>query len=42
MSYKIETMSIAEFVDNPMKLPRFQRRATWNKKQNFELCISIF
>lgn len=42
MSYKIETMSIAEFVDNRMKLPRFQRRATWNKKQNFELCISIF
>ena len=42
MSYKIETMSIAEFVDNRMKLPRFQRRATWNKKQNFELCISVF
>ena len=25
-----------------MKLPRFQRKATWGKKQNFELAISVF
>lgn len=43
MSYKIEPMSVREFVDdNQMKLPRFQRKATWNDKQNFELAISIF
>lgn len=43
MSYKIEPMSVREFVDdNQMKLPRFQRKATWSDKQNFELCISIF
>lgn len=43
MSYIIEPMSIITFVeDNKMKLPRFQRKATWDAKQNFELCISIF
>lgn len=41
--YKIEPLSVREFLaDTKMKLPRFQRRATWNAKQNFELCISIF
>lgn len=43
MSYTIEPMSIITFVeDSKMKLPRFQRKATWDSKQNFELCISIF
>lgn len=43
MSYNIEPMSVKQFVtDGQMKLPRFQRRATWVEKQNFELAISIF
>lgn len=42
-SYKIEPMSVIAFLDeNSFTLPRFQRKATWDKKQNFELCISIF
>ncbi len=43
MSYTIEPVSVHSFVTNPnIKLPRFQRKATWNKEQNFELAISIF
>lgn len=43
MSYNIETRSVTEFVtDAKIKLPRFQRKSTWNAKQNFELAISIF
>lgn len=43
MSYIIEPVSILSFVTDPsIKLPRFQRKATWVKEQNFELAISIF
>ena len=43
MSYIIEPVSIHSFVTDPsIKLPRFQRKATWVKEQNFELAISIF
>ena len=43
MSYIIEPISIFSFVTDPsIKLPRFQRKATWVKEQNFELAISIF
>lgn len=43
MSYNIEPMSVKQFVtDAQLKLPRFQRKATWVEKQNFELAISIF
>lgn len=43
MSYIIEPISILSFVSDPsIKLPRFQRKATWKKDQNFELAISIF
>ncbi len=43
MSYVIEPMPLISFIeDTKMKLPRFQRKATWDKKQNFELCISVF
>ena len=43
MSYIIEPVSIYSFVTDPsIKLPRFQRKATWVKEQNFELAISIF
>lgn len=43
MSYVIEPMTLVSFLDETkMKLPRFQRKATWTSKQNFELCISVF
>jgi hypothetical protein len=43
MSYIIEPISILSFVTDPsIKLPRFQRKATWDREQNFELAISIF
>ena len=43
MSYIIEPISILSFVnDSSIKLPRFQRKATWDEEQNFELAISIF
>ena len=43
MSYIIEPMPLISFIeDTKIKLPRFQRKATWEKKQNFELCISVF
>ena len=43
MSYIIEPISILSFVTDPsIKLPRFQRKATWVKEQNFELAISVF
>jgi len=28
--------------ETKLRLPRFQRKSTWDKKQNFELAISIF
>ena len=43
MSYIIEPIPMINFLDeSKLKLPRFQRKATWDKKQNFELCISVF
>lgn len=43
MGYRIEPLSIISFLDeNRVKLPRFQRKATWDKKQNFELAVSVF
>ena len=42
-SYVVEPMPLISFLNEPnIKLPRFQRRSAWNKKQNFELCISVF
>lgn len=41
--YEIRPESVKTFVeDNSIKLPRFQRKQTWDDKKNFELCISIF
>lgn len=41
--YTIEPRSLKEFVDdNEIKLPRFQRKSTWNNKQFFELALSVF
>ncbi len=43
MSYIIEPMPMISFLeDSKIRLPRFQRKATWDKKQNFELAISVF
>lgn len=42
MSYRIDSISLTEFIDSNYKLPRFQRKPTWDKKQSFELCVSIF
>lgn len=41
--YTIEPKSLKEFVDDiEIKLPRFQRKSTWDTKQNFELALSVF
>lgn len=41
--YEIRPESIKTFITaNDIKLPRFQRKQTWDAKKNFELCISVF
>jgi len=40
--YEIRPESLATFLGSNIKLPRFQRKQTWDPKKNFELCISIF
>jgi hypothetical protein len=41
--YEIRPESIKGFIeDSNIKLPRFQRKQTWDDKKNFQLCISIF
>lgn len=41
--YEIKPESIKTFItDRNVKLPRFQRKQTWDEKKNFELCISLF
>jgi hypothetical protein len=41
--YEIRPESIKTFIeDNSVRLPRFQRKQTWDEKKNFELCISVF
>ncbi len=43
MSYIIESEKLTVFLESSkIKLPRFQRKSTWDKKQKFELCISVF
>ena len=43
MAFLIEQISLTEFMrEQKIKLPRFQRKATWDEKQNFQLCISVF
>ena len=43
MSYHIESGPLTGFLDNTaIKLPRFQRKASWDSDQCFELCISVF
>lgn len=41
--YEIRPESLKSFIeDTNIKLPRFQRKQTWDDKKNFELVISIF
>lgn len=43
MAYDIRSESIKTFInDRNIKLPRFQRKQTWDEKKNFKLCISLF
>ena len=43
MSYSIETRTVTEFVTaKNIRLPRFQRKSTWEPSKNFELAISMF
>lgn len=40
--YEIRPETVKTFIlDCNIKLPRFQRKQTWNEKKNFELCISL-
>ena len=41
--YEIRPESIKTFItDRNIKLPRFQRKQTWDERKNFQLCISLF
>lgn len=41
--YELRPESIKTFIsDRTVKLPRFQRKQTWDSKKNFELCLSLF
>lgn len=41
--YEIRPESIKTYItDRTIRLPRFQRKQTWDDKKNFQLCISIF
>ena len=41
--YEIRPETIKTFItDRNVKLPRFQRKQTWDEKKNFQLCISLF
>lgn len=41
--YEIRPDSIKTFIsDRSIRLPRFQRKQTWDAKKNFQLCISLF
>lgn len=41
--YEIRPETIKTFItDRNVRLPRFQRKQTWDDKKNFQLCISLF
>lgn len=43
MTYEIKPQNIKTFIEDPsIKLPRFQRKQTWNDKKNFLLALSVF
>ena len=41
-SYEFSPLPLSNFLDRKFVFPRFQRRSVWNKKQNFELLLSLF
>ena len=42
MAFGISENTTSYFLNNKIDLPRFQRKATWDEKDNFKLCISVF
>jgi hypothetical protein len=41
--YEIRPETVKTFIlDRNVRLPRFQRKQTWDEKKNFQLCISLF
>ena len=41
--YDINPENVKAFItDRSIRLPRFQRKQTWDDKKNFQLCISVF
>ena len=41
--YKVSGVSIKQYITDPrIRIPRFQRKKTWDEKKNFKLCISLF
>lgn len=41
--YEIKPQSLKTFIeDTSIKLPRFQRKKTWNSEKNFLLSVSVF
>lgn len=41
--YEIRPETVKTFItDRTIRLPRFQRKQTWDEKKNFELCVSLF
>lgn len=41
--YSVKSYDIKAFItDTRVRLPRFQRKKTWNEIDNFKLCISLF
>lgn len=43
MAYRIVENNAVSFADNKsIKFPRFQRKQTWDERDNFKLCISVF
>jgi hypothetical protein len=42
MPYSIVESKAQAFIDETLKLPRYQRKQTWGPEDNFKLCISIF
>ena len=42
MAFGISENTTSYFLNNKIDLPRFQRKATWDERDNFKLCISVF
>lgn len=42
MPYSIVESKAQAFINEDLKLPRYQRKQTWGAEDNFKLCVSIF